>query len=105
MPVDKPKPGETKDKYLGYCIPLEINAGYEVEQATAICISYYDKDKMSKVTDTMGKVMARIVYDTNFRGINLAPEGEVGPCWDGYEQYGTKELDGRTVPNCIPIKE
>jgi len=105
MPVDKPKPGETKDKYLGYCIPLEINAGYEVEQATAICISYYDKDKMSKVTDTMGKVMARIVYDTNFRGINLAPEGEEGPCWDGYEQYGTKELDGRTVPNCIPIKE
>jgi len=105
MPVDKPKPGETKDSYLGYCIPLEINAGYEVEQATAICISYYDKDKMSKVTDTMGKVMARIVYDTNFRGINLAPEGEEGPCWDGYEQYGTKELDGRTVPNCIPIKE
>jgi hypothetical protein len=105
MPVDKPKSGETKDSYLGYCIPAEINAGYEVEQATAICISYYNRDKMSKVTDTMGKVMARIVYDTNFRGINLAPEGEEGPCWDGYEQYGTKELDGRTVPNCIPIKE
>jgi len=27
------------------------------------------------------------------------------PCWEGYEQVGTKELDGKTVPNCVPIKE
>ena len=26
------------------------------------------------------------------------------PCWAGYEQYGTKEVDGKEVPNCIPIK-
>lgn len=26
------------------------------------------------------------------------------PCWDGYEMVGTKELDGRIVPNCVPIK-
>jgi len=26
-------------------------------------------------------------------------------CWEGYEPIGTKELDGRTVPNCVPIKE
>ena len=25
------------------------------------------------------------------------------PCWDGYEQYGTKQKDGKEVPNCIPI--
>lgn len=103
MPVDKPKPGETKDKYLGYCIPLEINAGYEVEQATAICISYYDRDKMSRVTDTAAKVMTRVAYDTKYKGINLKDAGD--PCWDGYEQYGTKDMDGREVPNCIPIKE
>ena len=23
------------------------------------------------------------------------------PCWDGYEQYGTKIKDGREVPNCV----
>ena len=23
------------------------------------------------------------------------------PCWDGYEQYGTKIKDGKEVPNCI----
>lgn len=105
MPVDKPKPGETRDKYLQYCIPAEIKAGYEVEQAAAICISYYDKDKMSKITDTMGKVMARVAYDTKFRGIKLADDGLEGACWEGYEAIGTKMLDGREVPNCVPIKE
>ena len=28
-----------------------------------------------------------------------------GPCWDGYEYIGTKEQNGKTVPNCVPIKE
>lgn len=23
------------------------------------------------------------------------------PCWEGYEQAGTKEKGGRTVPNCV----
>jgi len=26
-------------------------------------------------------------------------------CWPGYIAIGTKELDGKTVPNCVPIKE
>lgn len=25
-----------------------------------------------------------------------------GPCWDGYEQRGMKEKDGKMVPNCVP---
>ena len=28
-----------------------------------------------------------------------------GPCWDGYQYAGTKEQDGKTVPNCIPVKK
>ena len=28
-----------------------------------------------------------------------------GPCWDGYAYAGTKEKDGKTVPNCIPVKK
>lgn len=27
------------------------------------------------------------------------------PCWDGYEQYGTKKKDGKEVPNCVPTDE
>jgi hypothetical protein len=25
------------------------------------------------------------------------------PCWDGYEQYGTKIKDGKEVPNCVKM--
>lgn len=39
-------------------------------------------------------------------GPNLFAEddGLESSCWPGYEAIGTKELDGRTVPNCVPIK-
>jgi hypothetical protein len=33
------------------------------------------------------------------------PSMDPNPCWEGYEPYGTKELDGKTVPNCVPKKE
>lgn len=26
-------------------------------------------------------------------------------CWKGYEAIGTKKKDGKTVPNCVPVKE
>ena len=105
MPLDPPKAGESRDEYLNYCIPIEVSAGKEVDQATAICISYYDKDKMSKIKDTPSKVMASVVYNTKFRGINLMAEEGDDPCWSGYEQYGTKDDGGREVPNCIPVSE
>jgi len=102
MPVDKPKAGETKDEYLAYCIPAEINDGYEQAQAVAICISTYDRDKMKKIKSTDKKVMARIKYDADFAGINLVELD--APCWDDYEQIGTKVVSGREVPNCVPKK-
>jgi hypothetical protein len=105
MPVDLPKAGETEEQYLEYCIPAEIKAGKAQDVAAAICISTYKKDKMSKIKDTSAKVMARVAYDTNFRGINLAEGGLEETCWPGYEAIGTKDLDGREVPNCVPIKE
>lgn len=27
------------------------------------------------------------------------------PCWKGYHMVGTKEKDGREVPNCVPGKK
>ena len=52
---------------------------------------------------TSEKVMARVAYNEKFRGINLA--GLEDACWDGYEAIGTKDMDGREVPNCVPISE
>jgi hypothetical protein len=37
MPVDKPKAGESRDNYLNYCIPIEVESGKEVDVAAAIC--------------------------------------------------------------------
>jgi hypothetical protein len=107
MPLDPPKKGESKQDYLNYCIPIEVGAGKEVSQATAICISYYDKDKMSKIKDTSEKVMAAVAYNTKFRGINLVNLGENSDaCWENYIQVGTKILDGKEVPDCRgPIEE
>ena len=105
MPIPKPEGAELEDKYISRCIS-EIASEYDVEgQAYAVCKSTYDKDKMSKIKDTTAKVMARVAYDTKFRGINLAEDGLENACWEGYEAIGTKILDGREVPNCVPIKD
>ncbi len=48
-------------------------------------------------------VGSKINQMSKYRGINLKEEGD--PCWENYEQYGTKIVDGREVPNCIPIKD
>ena len=102
MPVNVNR-GESKDEFISRCIGEEVGAGYEQSQAAAICYSYWDKENMSKITDTSAKVHARVAYDTKYRGINL--QGLEDACWEGYEAIGTKMLDGREVPNCVPISE
>ena len=105
MPIPKPEGAELEEKYISRCIS-EIASEYDVEgQAYAVCKSTYDKDKMSKIKDTSAKVMARVAYDTKFRGINLQAAGLEDACWPGYEAIGTKDMDGREVPNCVPVKE
>ena len=99
MPVDKPKAGESEEQYLKYCIPAEIEAGYEVEQATAICYNTYRSANKLTAQQKIASKFREIQYI----GINLFAD-ENTPCWEGYEQIGTKTLDGREVPNCVPVK-
>ena len=102
MPVDKPKKGETQEEYLAYCIPAEINAGYEQEQASAICYETYRKETGMSGVNLISSKLREIQY----KGIKLAEgDGLEGACWDGYEAIGTKILDGREVPNCVPIED
>ena len=104
MPV-KPTPSETENEFISRCIGEEIGAGYEQSQAAAICYSYWDKENMSKIKDTTSKVMAKVAYDTKFRGINLADDGLEGACWEGYSPVGLKPMGNRMVPNCVPDKD
>jgi len=84
MPIPTPS-NETQKEYISKCMSA-IGDEYPQDQSLAICYNTWREE--------------------NFKGINLVL-GKVDmkePCWDGYEQYGTKIVDGREVPNCIPIK-
>ena len=30
---------------------------------------------------------------------------DADPCWKGYEQFGMKEKNGKSVPNCVPVAD
>ena len=96
MPIPVPTAAETQNDYVGRCMS-EIGSEYDSnEQAVAICISTYQNGTMSKSTEQR--------VSDKLSGIHLL-EGLEDSCWDGYVAIGTKELDGREVPNCVPIKE
>jgi hypothetical protein len=45
-------------------------------------------------------------YDDFLNRVGLTDFGfdfPSGTCWEGYEPYGTKIVDGREVPNCVPV--
>lgn len=102
MPV-KPTSSENEQEFIGRCMSEEKESFPDNTQRYAVCKSKWDKENMSKMTNMASKVHARVKFDTDFKGINLMAED--GPCWNGYEQIGTKMLDGREVPNCVPIKD
>jgi len=71
-------PGETKDEYIGRCIAYHIDKGYPQDQAAAIC------------------------YNQAEEAFNCGCFEE-DPCWPDYEMVGQKEVDGKMVPNCVPV--
>jgi len=100
MPI-QPKSGEREQDFISRCISTEIDAGYEQDQAAAICYSVWRESRMSKMT-TEQRVANKI------RGIDLNVEEELiqpNPCENGYVAYGTKIKNGREVPNCVPIED
>ena len=55
--VVEPKSGESEDEFIGRCIGIEIDNGYEQDQAAAICYSKWnemssDKKKAEELADT-----------------------------------------------------
>lgn len=108
MPI-KPGASETKDEFISRCIGEEITAGYEQAQAAAICYSKWDRKELSKqkFSDPQKRVASKLNFEKKYEGINLAPleKGPNDPCWEGYVQVGTKDMDGREVPNCVPLSK
>jgi hypothetical protein len=100
MPIPNPTPKETEEQYVSRCIG-EIYDEYGQEQGAAICYNTYRKS-----TGMSGDrlVASKINQMSKYRGIYLG-EGLEDACWEGYTAIGTKMLDGREVPNCVPETE
>ncbi len=100
-------------------IDTEIQDKETIEEETGVEM----ESKLAKVE--LKTIDGKTAYDTKEEAIKVAEdkgcegyhehevEGVVyympcenheelkAPCWDGYEQYGTKIKDGKEVPNCI----
>jgi hypothetical protein len=76
----EPNAGENESDFIGRCMGSSQMVGEfpDEKQRAAVCYSYYENK-----------------FQFDF------PEGT---CWTGYEPYGTKIVDGREVPNCIPVE-
>ena len=42
---------------------------------------------------------------TEIRPIEAGNHAGDGPCYEGYEMVGMKTVDGKEVPNCVPVKD
>ena len=96
MPI-KIKPNEEKDKFIQRCISEEMSYGKSESQSVAICYSYWEQDRLSKMS-----TQQRVISAMNDIILNPTEEQLKLPCTEGYEQYGMKIKNGRKVPNCIP---
>jgi hypothetical protein len=101
MPI-KVNSGETENEFISRCIAEEVSSGKEQDVSAAICYSYWRKQEMSKLRTSQERFTAKLKYAQDFKGINLQAAGLEDACWPGWTAIGTKELDGRTVPNCVP---
>ena len=70
-------------------------------------VAYDTKEEAEKVAEEMGcggsheHEVEGVVYYMPC----VSHEELKAPCWDGYEQIGTKTKDGKEVPNCVPLKQ
>jgi hypothetical protein len=103
MPVNI-KSGETEDQFIGRCMSIENESFPDEAQRYAVCKSIWDRGKMKSAKGTAQKVKLKYDYIQNFKGINLEEGGLENACWEGYVAIGTKELNGREVPNCVPVE-
>jgi hypothetical protein len=100
MPIPEKKSGEREDDYIGRCMSA-IGDEYPQEQGLAICYG-----KFRENMNTESKIASKLSQIKKYEGLNLRAVNliEPNPCWEGYEAIGTKIVDGREVPNCVPVE-
>lgn len=61
------------------------------------------KSKTKAASETLRKSVKKAWLKSNVGVVKEA--GLKDACWKGYEAIGTKKKNGKTVPNCVPVKE
>ena len=74
----------------------EIMVGYDWDQCIIDQLERYGDEETAK------KVCGAI--KANLKKSFAEGDSLENACWPGYTAIGTKELDGRMVPNCVPIE-
>ena len=58
------------------------------------------------IPKNVGEKFVRHGEDSITASVLLSPtefkEDDIDPCWEGYQQFGMKEKNGKQVPNCVP---
>ena len=90
--------GITKEAYESLekkaeAINVSIDAVLEVYDAAEI-----DSSKSATEQQQRFAAVNHFVAEARKNGLESA-------CWKGYEAIGTKKKNGKTVPNCVPVKE
>jgi hypothetical protein len=107
------KPHEAEHDYLQRCVIVLYPEYTDEQKGYSLCADKYQRiiTVSDKRRETLSKIMkGKISKDvTNtihnkIKGISLLA-GLEGACWEGYEAIGTKIVDGKEVPNCVPIKD
>lgn len=98
------------EEFKAFCnlhLNMEGHTQEEIDVLREI-IYHIDREKTErkiKNNDTMKESILMPSFKELKEGENKKMKGE-DPCWDGYEMVGTKEKDGKEVPNCVKtVKE
>ena len=90
---------------------IEEETGVEMQKFSLKKIdgkqAYETKEEAEKVADEMG---CGGYHEHEVEGVTyfmpcVSHEELKAPCWDGYEQRGMKDKDGKQVPNCVKLEE
>lgn len=104
MPIPTPNKNESEQDFVSRCVEA-IYDEYGAEQGSAICYNTY---RSSKKMNAQSK-MASFLREDAYKGIDLTKlqedDGLEDACWPGWKALGTKILDGKVVPNCIPEED
>ena len=71
-------------------LPKKLNVNEEIK---------IPKNTYHRVIKGSGELVVEIT-ETNFE-----LDEKTNPCWKNYKMVGMKEMGGKEVPNCVPIKE